>query len=58
MISKYKNKILVTGGSGRFAQSLKKIKCKYKFIYPTKKSLDITDIKKIRNYLFRFFNNF
>ena len=51
MISKYKNKILVTGGSGRFAQSLKKIKCKYKFIYPTKKSLDITDIKKIRNYL-------
>jgi len=27
------NKIVVTGGSGRFAQSLKKIKSKYKFIY-------------------------
>ena len=33
-----KNKIVVTGGSGRFAQSLKKTKCKYKFIYPTKKT--------------------
>ena len=31
------NKIIVTGGSGRFAQSLKKIKCKYDFIYPNKK---------------------
>lgn len=51
MISKHKNKILVTGGSGRFAQSLKKIKCKYKFIYPTKQNLDITNTKSIKNYL-------
>ena len=49
MISK--NKIVVTGGSGRFAQSLKKIKCKYKFIYPTKQNLDITNTKSIKNYL-------
>jgi len=51
MISNHKNKILVTGGSGRFAQSLKKIKCKYKFIYPAKQSLDITNTKSIKNYL-------
>ena len=51
MILKHKNKILVTGGSGRFAQSLKKIKCKYKFIYPTKQNLDITNTKSIKNYL-------
>ena len=51
LISKHKNKILVTGGSGRFAQSLKKIKCKYKFIYPTKQNLDITNTKSIKNYL-------
>ena len=46
-----KNKIVVTGGSGRFAQSLKKIKCKYKFIYPKKKELDITNLNSIRKYL-------
>ena len=32
----FKKKIVVIGGSGRFAQSLKKIKSKYKFIYPKK----------------------
>ena len=37
-----KKKIVVTGGSGRFASELKKIKTKYKVIYPSKKHLDIT----------------
>ena len=37
----YKNKIVVTGGSGRFAKSLKKTKSKYNFIYPSKNSLNI-----------------
>ena len=46
-----KNKIVVTGGSGRFAQSLKETKCKYKFIYPKKKELDITNLNSIRKYL-------
>ena len=46
-----KNKIVVTGGSGRFAQSLKKTKCKYKFIYPTKTQLNIMNLKSIRKYL-------
>ena len=31
------NKIVVTGGTGRFAQSLKKIRSKYNFVYPSKK---------------------
>ena len=34
-------KILVTGGDGRFATELKKIKTNYKFIYLNKKQLDI-----------------
>ena len=34
-------KILVTGGDGRFASELKKIKTKYNFIYLNKKQLDI-----------------
>ena len=42
-----KNTIVVTGGSGRFAQSLKKTKCRYHFIYPTKKKLDITNVNSI-----------
>ena len=46
-----KNKIVVTGGSGRFAQSLKKIKSKYKFIYPTKIQLNIINLNSIRKYL-------
>jgi len=46
-----KNKIVVTGGSGRFAQSLKKIKSKYNFVYPSKKELDITSLHSILKFL-------
>ena len=46
-----KKKIVITGGSGRFANELKKIKTKYKVIYPSKKYLDITNFEKIKNYL-------
>ena len=46
-----KNKIIVTGGSGRFAQTLKKTKCKYNFIYPKKNELNITSTNSIRRYL-------
>ena len=44
-------KILVTGSSGRFAKVLKNIKTKYDFIYTTKKNLDITSLKSIKNSL-------
>ena len=47
---KLNNKILVTGGNGRFGKILKK--CNYKnFIFPTKHQLDITNIKSIKNYI-------
>ena len=46
-----RNKIVVTGGNGRFAQSLRKIRSKYKFIYPTKNHLDITNLQSIRKFL-------
>ena len=45
------SKIIVTGGSGRFGQILKKTKTKYKLFYPSKKQLDITNFKKIKSYL-------
>ena len=44
-------KIIVTGGTGRFGNTLKKYKTRYKLIFPTKNELDILDLKKIRNYL-------
>jgi len=46
-----KKKIIVTGGSGRFAYSLKKTKTSYKFIYPKKKDLNILSVKSIEKYL-------
>ena len=46
-----KNIIVVTGGSGRFAQSLKKNKRKYKFIYPSKNLLNITNLNSIKKFL-------
>ena len=45
------SKIVVTGGSGRFAQSLKKIKSKYNFIYPSTKSLNIINLNSIKKFL-------
>ena len=49
---KLSNKILVTGGNGRFGKILKK--CNYEnFIFPTKHQLDITNIKSIKSYINR-----
>ena len=45
------NKIVVTGGSGRFAQSLKKTKSKFNFIYPSKNKLNINNLNSIYNFL-------
>jgi len=47
----YKNKIVITGGSGRFGSELKKIKSKYKLFFPNKKELNILKIKSIIKYL-------
>ncbi len=41
-------KIIVTGGDGRFAKELKKIKSNYKFIFKNKKELNILSSKSIK----------
>ena len=46
--------IVVTGGSGRFAQELKKIKCKYNFIFRSKNQLNILSISSIRKNIKNF----
>tara|TARA_B100001057_G_scaffold499989_1_gene612853 strand:- start:57 stop:755 length:699 start_codon:yes stop_codon:yes gene_type:complete len=42
-------KIIVTGGDGRFARELKKIKSKYNFVFKNKKQLNILSPKSIKN---------
>ena len=44
-------KIIVTGGDGRFAKELRKIKSNYKFIFRSKKQLNILSIKSIKSNL-------
>ena len=44
-------KILVTGGSGRFGNYLKKYKTNNIMLFPSKKDFNILDTKKIRKYL-------
>ena len=43
------NKILVTGGDGRFADELKKTKTKFQFVYLNKEKLDICNFNSILN---------
>ena len=43
-----KRKIIVTGGNGRFAQELKKIKSKHKFIFRNKNQFNILSLNSIR----------
>ncbi len=47
-------KIIVTGGKGRFAKTLQKIKSRYKFVFLNKKELDILSIKSIRKNFKKF----
>ncbi|MDB4081837.1 sugar nucleotide-binding protein [Candidatus Pelagibacter sp.] len=44
-------KIVITGGTGRFGTILKKEKNNNKLFFPDRKNLDITNFKKIKNYL-------
>ena len=50
-MSLYKNKVVITGGSGRFGSELKKIKNKYKLLFPNKWKLNILNSKTIKKYL-------
>ena len=47
----YKNRIVITGGSGRFGSELKKIKSKYKVYFPKKNELNILNSKSISAYI-------
>ena len=47
----YKNRIVITGGTGRFASSLKKVKTKYSIYYPSKSHLNILKERSVFNYL-------
>ena len=47
----YKNRIVITGGTGRFAHELKKVKSKYELFFPKKRELNILKTKSILNYL-------
>ena len=40
-----RKKIIITGGTGRFGQLLRKIKTKYIVYFPSKKELDILRYK-------------
>jgi dTDP-4-dehydrorhamnose reductase len=44
-------KIVVTGGSGRFGNELKKHKSKHEIYFPKKKELNILKIKSLKKYL-------
>ena len=47
-------KIIVTGGNGRFAQELRKIKTPYNFIFRDKKKLDILSATSIKKNIAKF----
>ncbi len=53
MSNKTKDKlnIIVTGGTGRFGSTLKKIKTNYNVFYPNKKELNILNSKSIEDYI-------
>ena len=45
-----KNKIVVSGGSGRFGVELKKINNKYKLFFQSKNKFNILNLKSVKNY--------
>ena len=49
----YKNRIVITGGSGRFGQVFRKNQKKYKFqfLFPNKNKLNILNLKSTKKYL-------
>tara|TARA_Y100000996_G_C22428189_1_gene604449 strand:- start:78 stop:794 length:717 start_codon:yes stop_codon:yes gene_type:complete len=44
-------KIVITGGSGRFGNYLKKYKTNHKLLFPTKNQFNILNLKKMTNYI-------
>jgi dTDP-4-dehydrorhamnose reductase len=50
-MSKFKKRIVFSGGSGRFGKVLQKTTFNYKVFFPTRSELDITSLKSIDKYL-------
>ena len=50
---RFKYKIVITGGNGRFGSVLKKKYHSDKLLYPNKKQLNILSTKSIENYLIK-----
>ncbi len=46
-----KKNIIITGGSGRFGEILKKVKLKHKVFFPNKNELNILKLRSIEKYL-------
>ena len=46
-----KKRILVTGGTGRFGSILKRLKTNYELLFPSKITLDITNLKSLQKYI-------
>ena len=51
-------KILITGGDGRFASELKKVKTKFKLIFCSKRELDICSNQSIRKKISKYKPNY
>ena len=46
-MKKSKKKIVITGGSGRFGSQIKNFKSKHSTYFPSKKKLDILNLRNI-----------
>ena len=53
-----KKRIVITGGTGRLGNELKKVKRNYKLFFPKRKKLDILKINTVRNFLKKARPNF
>ena len=53
-----KKRIVITGGTGRLGNELKKVKTNHKLFFPTKKKLDILKVNTVRNFLKKTRPNF
>ncbi|RZO49115.1 MAG: NAD-dependent epimerase/dehydratase family protein [Candidatus Pelagibacterales bacterium] len=47
----YKNRIVVTGGTGRFAKELSKVKTNYDLFFPNKNKLNILNLNSIKKFI-------
>tara|TARA_B100000780_G_C21105171_1_gene446204 strand:+ start:1398 stop:2102 length:705 start_codon:yes stop_codon:yes gene_type:complete len=49
-----KNKVVITGGDGRFATTLKESRLNLNLLFPSKKQLNILKVSSIKNYIKKY----